>query len=89
MPARYRAAHHAWKTIAVLLVIGGFVSLFWVRWWIGIGAVILGLVMMPAVQRSAAEFVLEHAIGDASFYQRMVEAGVLLVTVKTSPRDNE
>lgn len=80
MPSRYRAAHHFWKYISLLLVIGGLISLFWVRWWVGVSTLMLGLIMMPAIQRSASGFVLEHALEDAAFYQQMVDAGILRVT---------
>ena len=80
MPGRYRAAHHFWKIVAVLLALAGLLSLFWVRWWVGVAMLISGLVLMPAVQRSAAGFVLEHALEDSAFYKQMVDAGVLRAT---------
>jgi hypothetical protein len=79
LPKHYKAAHSLWKNISFLLVAGGLVSLFWVPWYVGLGAFALGVVMAPAVQKSAAQFVLEHALEDADFYEEMVSAGVLQV----------
>ena len=80
LPKQYRAAHSLWKNVSFLLVVGGLISIIWVpRYW-GVGAALLGVVMAPAVQKSAAGFVLEHALEDPDFYREMVDAGVLQVT---------
>ena len=79
LPARYKAAHNFWKWAGFLLLVGGLISLFWVPWYVGLGAFGLGVVMSPAVQKSAAGFVLEHALEDPDFYREMVDAGVLCI----------
>ena len=38
LPRRYRTAHLIWRNISFFLVLGGFISLFWVPWWAGLGA---------------------------------------------------
>jgi hypothetical protein len=78
MPTRYRAAHRLWGWIMMLLILGGLVSLFWVPWWVGLGAALVGIIMAPAIQKSACQFVLEHALDNASFYEQMVAAGVVV-----------
>lgn len=79
LPKQYRAAHSLWKNVSFLLVVGGLISIIWVPWYWGVGALVLGVVMAPAVQKSAAGFVLEHALKDPVFYREMIDAGVLKV----------
>lgn len=77
LPRRYRTTHLIWKNISFVLILGGFISLLWVPWWAGLGAVVLGFVIAPAVQKSAAQFVLQYALEDESFFRQMQDAGVL------------
>lgn len=77
LPRRYRTAHLILKNISLFLVLGGFISVFWVPWWASLGAVVLGLVIAPAVQKSAARFVLQYSLEDESFFRQMQDAGVL------------
>ena len=77
LPRRYRTAHLVGKNISFFLILGGFISLFWVPWWAGLGAVVLGLLIAPVVQKSAAQFVLQYSLEDEPFFRQMQEAGVL------------
>lgn len=77
LPRRYRTAHLIWKNISFFLILGGLISLFWVPWWAGSGAVVLGLLIAPAVQKSAAQFVLQYSLEDESFFRQMQDAGVV------------
>jgi hypothetical protein len=79
LPRRYRTAHLILKNISSLLILGGFISLFWVPWWAGLVAVVLGFLIVPAVQKSAAQFVLQYSLEDESFFRQMQDAGVLEV----------
>ena len=81
LPKQYRAAHGFWKNVSFLLVMGRLVSIIWVPWYSGLGVSALGAMMAPAVQKSAAQFVLEHAMEDPVFYREMVTAGVLKVAL--------
>jgi hypothetical protein len=81
LPKQYRTAHAFWKNVSFLLLVGGPVSIIWVPWYWGLGVFALGVIMAPAVQKSAAQFVLEHALEDAAFYREMVAAGVLKVAL--------
>lgn len=45
----------------------------------GLGAVVLGVLTVPAVQKSAARFVLQYSLEDESFFRQMQDAGVLRV----------
>jgi hypothetical protein len=79
LPRRYRTTHLIWKNVSLFLVLGGLVSLLWVSWWAGLGAVVLGLVIAPAVQKSAAQFVLQYSLEDEAFFRQMQADGVLTV----------
>jgi hypothetical protein len=79
LPRRYRTAHLIWKNISFFLVLGGLISLLWVPWWAGLGAAVLGLLIAPAVQKSAAQYVLQYSLEDESFFRQMQDAGVLTV----------
>ncbi len=84
MPGRFRIAHHFWKAVACLLPIVGIVLLFFLPWWIGIILILLGIILMPAVQRSAAQFVLQRALEDADFFEAMQETRILRVSEGTT-----
>ena len=79
LPRRYRTAYLILKNISLFLVLGGLASLFWVPWWAGLGATVLGFLIVPAVQKFAARFVLQYALEDESFFLQMQEDGVLQV----------
>jgi hypothetical protein len=79
LPRRYRTAHLIWKNISLLLVFGGLICLLWLPWWAGLGAAVLGVLIMPVAQKSAARSVLRYSLEDESFFQQMQEAGVLQV----------
>lgn len=79
LPRRYRTAHLLLKNIMFLLIAGGLISLFWVPWWAGLCAVVMGVLIVPAVQKSAARFVLQYSLEDESFFRQMQDAGVLRV----------
>jgi hypothetical protein len=63
-----------------LLPIIGIVLLFIYPWWIGAGLIVVGIIMMPILQKTAAQFVLEHALEDAAFFKAMQDLEVLHVT---------
>jgi hypothetical protein len=77
LPRRYRTAHLIGKNVALLLILGGLASLFWVPWWTGLAAVVLGFLIVPVVQKFAAHSVLQYSLEDESFFRQMQEAGVL------------
>lgn len=79
LPARYRAAHLFWKNLGCLLPVAGLVSLIWLPWYWGLGAIVLGMFIMPATRRSAAQFVMEHALEDAVFWETMVSGRVITI----------
>ena len=79
LPRRYRTAHLIWKNISVLLILGGLISILWVPWWAGLGAAVLGFLVLPAVQKSAAQFVLRYSLEDETFFRQMQDDGVLTV----------
>lgn len=74
-----RAAHSFWKNFGCLLPIAGIVSLIWLPWYYCLGSVVLAVIVMPATQKSAAEFVLEAALENESFYLSMLEAGIIRI----------
>ena len=77
LPRRYRTKHLIWKNISFFLVFGGLISVLWVPWWAGLGAAVLGLLIAPAVQKSAAQFVLQYSLEDETFFRQMQDDGVL------------
>jgi hypothetical protein len=84
-PRRYRTVHLILKNTSLLLVLGGLISLFWIPWWAGLGATVLGFAILPAVQKSAAHFVLQYSLQDESFFRQMQDDGVLEVIDIGSP----
>lgn len=79
LPRRYRVAHSIWSSISLLLLMGGLIAIIWIPWWAGIGVSMLGFFIAPAVQKSAARFVLGHSLESEVFYNEMIGSGVLKV----------
>lgn len=79
LPKRYQAAHMFWSWVW-MLSIPGFIclSIFW-RWWAGLLLLFLVTPMIfRATNKSAAQFVLEHAQANKEFFDKLV-ANKLLV----------
>ena len=45
------------KNLARLLIVGGLVSMVWTPWWVGVAAAVLGCVILPNVQKRAADLI--------------------------------
>src|SRR3954466_10906796 len=73
LPKRYRAAHYFWAWVWFLSFPLAAVCFIWVRWWVGLVVLLLALVLPRAIKKSAAGFVLEHALEDEKFYNIAVE----------------
>jgi hypothetical protein len=86
LPRRFRAAHTFWTWVWFLSFPAAIACFVWVRWWVGATILVVGFLLPRAIKRSASEFVLEHALEDAAFYDQMAEAGVLRVSqLEASP----
>jgi hypothetical protein len=84
LPRRYRNAHLIGRNTSVLLVLGGLISVIWIPWWASLAAVVLGLLLAPRVQKSAARFVLQYSLEDEAFFRQMLEAGVLVLDTESA-----
>ena len=61
-----------------LPVLGLGVALALEGWlWTGFGLIAAGMIVPRLIKRSAPGFILTHALADASFYQSVVDAGIL------------
>lgn len=79
MPKKYRRAHWLWMNVAIILIVGGLASLFWVPWWAGLGAALLGIVLTPRIRESAGDFVLQYSLESPHFYNRMLQNEVIRI----------
>jgi hypothetical protein len=77
IPRAKRTAHKFWCLFGLLLMPVGLVSIFWTKWYLGLGICMLGAALTPLGQKTSAKFVLETALEDGSFYADMVERGVI------------
>jgi hypothetical protein len=80
MPGSQRFAHQFWKGIDCLLPIIGLILLFFLPWWIGAIMIVAGFISMPILQKTAAGFVLDHALEDEAFFNAIQQADVLRVS---------
>ena len=77
LPPRFRAAHTSWTWAWFLSFPAAIACFIWVTWWVAAIVLVVGFLLPRAIKRSASEFVLEHALEDATFYDQVLEAGVL------------
>ena len=64
----YKYAHYFWNLLGFILLIGGIASIFFINWTIALAAIIIGLVIISAVRKSAGTFVMEQMLDDEEFW---------------------
>jgi hypothetical protein len=80
LPKRYQYAHLFWSWVWMLSIPGFIAVSIFYRWWIGLLMLFIVTPMISrAIKKSAAEFVLEHAEGDAEFFSYLVEKNLLIL----------
>lgn len=82
MPGDIKAAHHFWKWLGILMLIGGPLSIFFISWYWGLFIFIASFPVMNATRQSAGQFVTEACLENESLYYECLQAGFLLVTKK-------
>ena len=65
---RYRIAHNFWSWLGLLLVIPTAIVLLFFNWVYSVVSFTLGLVIVSAARKSAAQFVLEQMIDNEEFW---------------------
>jgi len=83
MPRRYRTAHFFWSWIWLLSFPLAIILGIFVKWWAGLIVLIVGLLLPRAIKHSATDFVLEHCVEDAEFYDKAINSGLLIVNENT------
>lgn len=59
----------------------GVAMFFLLPWWAAVLTIFVGVVIIrPAVQKSAAQHVLEYALEDESFYSAMTAQNIITTT---------
>lgn len=63
-------------------VLGAGVALALVGWiWTGLAVIAIGFIAPRLIKRSAAHFVLTHALQDEKIYSEVTQAGILQTTL--------
>jgi hypothetical protein len=78
LPMRYWAPFTFWSWVW-LLSIPAFicVAIFW-KWWVGLLLLMFGTPAISAgTKQSAAQFVLDYAMEDADFFEKLVDNNLL------------
>ena len=79
-----KVAHHFWKNAGCLLPIVGAACFFFIKWYWASLIIFTGvMIVIPAVRKSAAGFVLDESLKNDSFYYQMIESNVITYTTKT------
>lgn len=73
----YRWTARVFTAIAAILLVGGFVALFWWPWWTPIVGVFLAHIVFKATKQSCADFVQEIVVGNPREKPRFVAAGIV------------
>ena len=82
IPGHMKAAHHFWKWIGIILLVGGLISFFFISWYWSLLIFFLSFPVMNATRQSAGQFVSEACIENSSLYYDCLQAGVILITEK-------
>jgi hypothetical protein len=83
MPGRYRAAHLLWSWIWLLSIPVAIVLWIFVRWWVGIIMLAVGLLLPRAIKKSTQQFAIDRAIEDEEFYDKAISSKLLIINEKT------
>jgi hypothetical protein len=83
LPGRYRAAHHFWSWIWILSIPAAFAVMYFYRWWAGLLVLVFVTpTISGATKKSTMQFMIDHSLDDATFYEYAVEKGVLRIHPK-------
>lgn len=84
----YNPSYH-WSTkfftsLASIILVGGFVSLFWWPWWVPIVGFVVSRIVFKAAKQSCADFVRDILRDDPTQSDRMAQLGLLLSEIPAS-----
>jgi hypothetical protein len=77
LPRPYLMTQLFWIWLSLLTMIAGIVSMFWLRWWIGLAIVVVGRVLFAVTKKSATQVIIRRALQDPDFYRFALERGIL------------
>jgi len=77
-----RVAHQLFKWIGLLMLIGGPISFFFIKWYWALAIFLFSFPVINASRQSAGQFVVEAALNDEGFYYDMLAINVLTITEK-------
>lgn len=61
------------KFFALLLLIGGGISFFFIKWYWSLVLILLPIfIVIPALRKTASQFVLEKCLSSKEFYEEMI-----------------
>lgn len=84
LPRRYQLAHIFWSWVWILSIPAALAVMFLYRWWAGLlMLVLLTPLLSSSTKTSAMQFIIDHALENAEFYEWAVENKVLIVSAKT------
>ena len=86
LPARYRAAHAFWSWLRLLMFPAAIALGIWYSWWAALLCFLISFPVSSGVKASAFEFVLEHAVADRAFYERLLPSGLFHIEPKAGAR---
>lgn len=65
---QYKFAHHFWTWLGIILTVPGTIILFFITWKLAIPSFFIGLIVLGAARKSAAQFVMAQMIESADFW---------------------
>ena len=80
-----KAAHHFWKWLGVLMLIGGPISMFFVRWYWGALIFFGSFIVFNATRQSAGQFVVDAVLENEGLYYDCLAQNVLLIRHTNAP----
>lgn len=79
---RYQYAHIFWTWIWVLSIPAAIICFIWVKWWVALIVLAVGLSLPKAIKEAACQNILEQALEDKEFYNLAIELKALVVSRK-------
>jgi hypothetical protein len=79
LPRQYWFAHALWSWMSLLCMGTTIAAFIWWPWYWGVGFFMLTMGLAGAIRTTASDFVIDHAIKHAEFYDMLLRAQVLRV----------
>jgi len=80
-----KAAHLFYKWLGLLMLFGGPISIFFIRWYWGVLIFCASFIVFNATRQSAGQFVVDAVLENESLYYDCLAQNILLIRRTNAP----